>query len=191
MKKRIDDMGHHAGLPYRDIPVFMAALRDRRAVGARALEFTILTVARTVETIGATWGEVNLHTNAWLIPRHRIRAGTEHKVPLGNRAVAIVKEMAAIRFNDFIFAGVHGGLSRRAMVLVLERLGRSDVTVDGFRSTFRAWAAEGTAYSNPVIRRALSRGISNEVKSPRRRQDLFAERARLMNDWTKYCTLGV
>jgi hypothetical protein len=97
--------------------------------------------------------------------------------------------MAAIEFSDFIFAGVRGGLSNRAMQRVLARLGRSDITVFGFRSTFRNWATERTAYSSHVVETALARGISDKVEAPCIQQDLFVKHARLMNDWAKYCTM--
>jgi integrase len=167
----------------------MEALRERDAVAARALEFTILTAARTVDTLGATWREVDLATKTWIIPKERTRADTEHKIPLSDRVVEIVKEMAAIEFSDFIFAGVRGGLSNMAMLRVLARLGCSDLTVSGFRSTFRNWAAERTAYSSHVVEMALARGISDKVEAPYRHRDLFVKRAELMNDWAKYCTM--
>jgi integrase len=165
----------------------MDALRERNAVAARALEFTILAAARTVDTLGATWREVNLTTKTWIIPKERMRADTEHKIPLSDRALEIVNEMAAIEFSDFIFAGVRGGLSNMAMLRVLARLGRSDLTVSGFRSTFRNWATECTAYSNHVVETALAWGISDKVEAPYRQRDLFVKRARLMNDWAAYC----
>jgi integrase len=167
----------------------MEALRGRNAIAARALEFTILTAARTVDALGATWGEVDLTTKIWIIPIERTQADTEHKIPLSNRAVEIVREMAAIEFSDFIFAGVRGGLSDMAMLRVLARLGRSDLTVSGFRSTFRNWAAESTAYSNHVIEMALAHHVSNKVVAPSRQRDLFVKRAKLMNDWAEYCTM--
>ena len=186
--RKKNDVRHHPALPYGEVPAFMEALRERNAVAARALEFTILTAARTVETLGATWSEVNLATKTWIIPKERMEGGTEHKVPLSDRAVEIVNEMAAIEFSDFVFAGVRGGLSNMAMLRVLARLGRSDLTVRGFRSTFRNWAAESTTYSDHVVEMALARGISNKVEAPHRRRDLFAKLTKLMDDWAKYCT---
>jgi len=187
--RRENDVRHHAALPYGEVPAFMDALRERDAVAARALEFTILTAARPVDTLGATWREVNLATKTWIIPKKRTQANLEHKIPLSDRAVEIVREMAAIEFSDFIFAGVGGGLSSMAMLRVLARLGRSDLTVSGFRSTFRNWAAESTAYSNHVIEMALARRVSNEVVAPYSQRDLFVKRAKLMKDWAEYCTM--
>jgi integrase len=187
-RKKVD-VRHRRALPYGEVPAFLEALRERDAVAARTLEFTILTVARTVDTLGATWGEVNLATKTWIIPKERTQADTKHKIPLSDRAVEIVREMAAIEFSDFIFAGVRGGLSNRAMPRVLARLGRSDLTVSGFRSTFRNWAAESTAYSKQVVEMALGNGISDKVKAPYKQRDLFVKRARLMNDWAEYCTM--
>jgi integrase len=186
--RRENDVRHHAALPYGEVPAFMDALRERDAVAARALEFTILTAARPVDTLGATWSEVNLATKTWIIPKKRTQANLEHKIPLSDRAVEIVREMAAIEFSDFIFAGVRGGLSSMAMLRVLARLGRSDLTVSGFRSTFRNWAAESTAYSNHVIEMVLARRVSDEVVAPYSQRDLFVKRAKLMKDWAEYCT---
>jgi integrase len=184
-----NNVRHHPALPYGEVPAFMNALCERDAVAARALEFTILTAARTVDTLGATWKEVNLIAKTWIIPKERMQADIEHKIPLCDRAVEIVNEMAAIEFSDFIFAGVRGGLSNGAMQRVLGRLGHSDITVTGFRTTFRNWAAERTAYSNHVVETALARNIGDKVEAPYRQRDLFVERARLMNDWAKYCTM--
>ena len=184
-----NNVRHHPALPYGEVPAFMNALRERNAVAARALEFTILAAARTVDTLGATWREVNLTTKTWIIPKERMEADIEHRIPLSDRALEIVKEMAAIEFSNFIFAGVRGGLSNRAMQRVLARLGRSDITVFGFRSTFRNWATERTAYSSHVVETALARGISDKVEAPCMQRDLFVKRARLMNDWAKYCTM--
>src|SRR5882672_9332751 len=119
-RRRENDVRHHPALPYAEVPAFMDALRERDAVAARALEFTILTAARTVDTLGATWREVNLATSTWIVPKERTHAETEHKIPLSDCVVEIVREMAAIEFSDFIFAGVRGGLSDRAMLRVLE-----------------------------------------------------------------------
>ncbi len=187
--RKKNNVRHHPALPYGQVPAFMKALRERDAVAARALEFTILTAARTVDTLGATWREVNLVAKTWIIPKERMQADIEHKIPLSDRALEIVKEMAAIEFSDFIFAGVRGGLSNMAMLRVLARLGRSDLTVFGFRSTFRNWAAERTAYPNHVIEMALAHHVSNKVVAPSRQRDLFVKRAKLMNDWAEYCTI--
>jgi integrase len=120
--RRENNVRHHPALPHGEVPAFMEALRGRDAVAARALEFTILTAARTVDTLGATWREVNLATKTWIIPKERTQADPEHKILLSNRAVEIVREMAAIEFSDFIFAGMRGGLSSMAMLRVLARL---------------------------------------------------------------------
>jgi integrase len=190
-QKRRKDVRHRTALPYGEVPAFMEMLRERDAVAARALEFTILTAARTMETLSATWIEVDLATKTWIIPKERMNASSEHKVPLSDRAVEIIKEMAAIEFSDFIFAGVRGGLSNSAMLRVLGRLGRSDLTVYGFRSTFRKWASEATAYPNHLVQMALARGSSDELKAASMRRDLFAEHAKLMDEWGKYCSLRV
>lgn len=126
----------------------MAAVRAQEGTAARALEFVVLTATRTSETIGATWDEVDLAGKTWTIPASRIKAGKEHRVPLSPRAVEILEEMATVRHSAHIFPGgrARKGLSNMALLKLLERMGREDLTVHGFRSTFRDWAAERTNF---------------------------------------------
>ncbi len=180
---------HHPALPYQQLPEFMVALKERDGVAARALEFTILTAARTGETIGARWDEIDLKQRVWSVPSGRIKGGREHRVPLADRAVQLLKELGPESGNKFVFLGsAEGrGLSNMSMAAVLKRIGRDDVTVHGFRSTFRDWAAERTGFANHIVEMALAHVIGNKVEAAYRRGDLFEKRKRLMSDWAKYC----
>lgn len=183
--------GHHAAMPYAEVPAFMAELAGREAVAARALEFTILTAARSGETLGATWAEVDLAAAVWTIPGARMKAGTEHRVPLSPRAVAILKAIQPLNTRDRsdapLFPSTNGGaLSGMAMAMLLRRM-VSAVTVHGFRSAFRDWAAESTAFAHEVCEMALAHVIGNKAEAAYRRGDLFDKRRRLMDDWATYC----
>jgi integrase len=173
---------------------FITALRSRNAIAARALEFTILTAARTGEVIGATWDEIDLDGAAWTIPAARMKAGREHRVPLSGRAVAVLRSMAEFSRGDSVFASDSGRrydhtapLSNMAMAMLLRRMGRTDLTAHGFRSSFRDWAAERTAYPNEVVEMALAHTVGNKVEAAYRRGDLFEKRRRLMDDWATFC----
>jgi integrase len=176
---------HHPALPFVEIHQFMMDLNKREGIAAKALEFTILTAARTGETIGATWSEIDQKT--WTIPKERMKGGREHRVPLSDRAVAILKELPHEEGNPFIFIGPHqDGLSKESMPAVLRRMGRRDITVHGFRSTFRDWASETTAYPRDVCEMALAHVVKG-VEGDYRRGDLLDKRRKLMEDWAKYC----
>jgi integrase len=179
--------GHHRALPYADLPAFVEKLRSRKAMAALALEFTILTAARTGEVIGATWEEIDFAKQVWTVPAHRMKAGREHRIPLSPRALEILETMKPSG-TTFVFAGERGGkLSSMAMAMLLRRM-EIDVTAHGFRSAFRDWAAECTAYANEVCEAALAHTIGNRVEAAYRRGDLFEKRARLMSDWATYCS---
>ena len=181
--------GHHKAMPYGAIPELVGKLREREAIAALALEFTILTAARTGETIGATWAEVDLDKALWTIPAERMKAGKEHRVPLSPRAVEIVKATQALG-SGWLFPATGGGkLSNMAMNMLLRRM-KVDVTVHGFRSGFRDWAAECTGYAHEVAEMALAHAISNQVERAYRRGDLIEKRRRLMDDWANYCSSG-
>jgi integrase len=173
-------------MPYEALPAFVERLRKRDAMGALALEFTILTAGRSGEVIGARWEEVDLDAGVWIIPAERMKAAREHRVPLAPRAVEILETVQPIG-SQHLFPSRHGGrLSNMAMTALMRRMG-VDVTVHGFRSTFRDWAAERTAYTQEVCEMALAHVISNRVEAAYRRGDLFEKRRRLMADWAVYC----
>ena len=180
--------GHHKALPYNMLAAFIAKLRERDAVAAWALEFAILTAVRTGEAIGATWGEVDLAKAIWIIPADRTKTGREHRVPLSPRAVGILEGLKPLGSGStaFLFAGNKGKLSSMAMAMLLRRMD-VDVTVHGFRSTFRDWAAECTGYAHEVCEMALAHAIGNKAEAAYRRGDLFEKRRRLMADWATYC----
>jgi len=187
---RVHKVKHHAALPYAAMPEFLAHLREQEGVAARALEFTILTAARTGETIGATRGEINEADGLWIIAAERMKAGKEHRVPLSRRALTIVGQVvpAASAEQTFVFPGAKRGrpLSNMAMTAVLRRTGRSDLTVHGFRSSFRDWAAERTNFPTEVVEMALAHAVGSKVEAAYRRGDLFEKRQRLMDAWAEF-----
>jgi integrase len=179
---------HHAALPYGEIGAFMAALRQQRGTAARALEFAILTAARTAEVIGARWDEIDLAEKLWTIPAGRMKAGREHRVPLSEPALAIVAELAKDRQGDVLFSGAGGRpLSNMAMLQTLRRMGRGALTVHGFRSTFRDWAAERTNFPAEVAEMALAHAVGDKVEAAYRRGDLFQKRRQIMDAWARFC----
>jgi integrase len=185
---KVRKVTHHAALPYDQIGAFMAALRTREAVAARALEFMILTAARTGEVLGAGWEEINLQGRVWTVPPDRMKAGREHRVPLSWDAVALLKKERGSA-EGLVFPGERRGkpLSNMAMLMVLRRMGRTDLTAHGFRSTFRDWAAECTSFPREVAEAALAHVVGDKVEAAYRRGDLFEKRRRLMDAWATYC----
>jgi integrase len=182
--------GHHKAMPYDAIPAFVKQLRAREAVAALALEFVILTAARSGEVIGATWSEVDLDKAVWSVPAERMKAGKEHRVPLSSRAVEILEQTKRLG-GKHLFPGAQSAsqLSGMAMAILLRRM-KQDVTVHVFRSAFRDWAAECTGYSHEVAEMALAHPISSAVERAYRRGDLFDKRQRLMADWAEHCSGG-
>jgi integrase len=189
---RVRAVAHHAALPYGEMPGFMAAVRAQQGVAARALEFTILTAARTGETLGATWDEINIAQKVWTIPASRMKAGKEHRVPLSTHALAILSEMkrSSIADQEFVFLGAKRGksLSNMAMTMTLRRMDRADLTTHGFRSAFRDWGAESTNFSREVIEMALAHPVGDKVEAAYRRGDLFEKRRPLMEQWDEFCS---
>lgn len=178
--------GHHKALPYDAISAFMEKLRQREAMAALALEFAILTAARTGEVLDATWAEVDLDKAIWTIPASRMKAGREHRVPLSSRAVEILEATEKLG-KDWLFPGEGDNqLSGMAMSMLLRRM-NIDITVHGFRSAFRDWAAECTGYAHEVCEMALAHTIGNKAEAAYRRGDLFEKRRRLMQDWALFC----
>jgi integrase len=182
--------GHHAAMSYADLPAFMTALQARQAAAALALEFAILTAARSGEVLGARWDEFDLDRGVWTVPATRMKAGREHRVPLSRRAIDIVKAMHEANNSDFVFAGQKPGkpLSVWALHMLLRRMRIEDATVHGFRSAFRDWAAECTNFPNEVCEAALAHVIENKAEAAYRRGDLFEKRRKLMDAWAAYCT---
>ena len=189
---KIRRVRHHPALPYADVPSFMAELRTKSGTSARALEFVILSAARTNEALGAIFEEIDTKQAVWTVPAERMKAGREHRVPLPPRAITVVKEMAELRRSEFIFPGFREGrpLSNMAMLELLRDM-RPGITTHGFRSSFRDWAAEETATPSEVVEMALAHAIENKVEAAYRRGDLFDKRRKLMEAWASYCTQDV
>lgn len=188
-RSEVQKVEHHPALPYTAIGGFMVELRKQKGMAATALEFTILAAARTGEVIAARWEEIDLAEKLWNIPAARMKAKKEHRVPLSPRAVAILKELQKAG-GDFVFAGLKPNthLSNMAMLNLLKRMERGDLTVHGFRSTFRDWAAETTNYPHEVAEMALAHTVSDETERAYRRGDLFKKRVGIMRDWAAYCS---
>jgi integrase len=191
-KSKLRRVKHHAALSYAELPDFISELRAQGGVAARALEFAILTAARTGETIGAVWDEFNASDKLWIVPVERMKTEKEHRVPLTARALAILKEAErdGTPTSDYVFAGGKVGkpLSNMAMMELLRRMGRGDITVHGFRSTFRDWAAERTNFPSEVVEMALAHAVGDKVEAAYRRGDLFEKRRRLMAEWAMFCS---
>ncbi len=180
---------HHAALPFTDIGAFMQQLLADDGVASRALEFTILTAARTNEVIQAKWSEFDLDLKTWVVPAERMKSKRAHRVPL---SAAAVSTLEAVRGRDktCVFPGHkrHSHLSNAAMMQVLKRMERTRITVHGFRSTFRDWCAESTNYPAHVAEMALAHALRDKTEAAYRRGDLFEKRTRLMADWARYCS---
>ena len=180
--------GHHKAMPFADVPAFISRLRTMEGMAARALELAILTAARVGEMRGARWNEVDLASKVWTLPAHRMKGGREHRVPLSARAVAIAEEMQQARLSEFVFPGVRLGkpLSYTTLARVLRRM-KIDVTTHGFRSSFRDWAGDSTAFPRDVVEAALAHAIENKTEAAYRRSDALEKRRKLMAAWAAYC----
>ena len=188
---KVRQVEHHAALPYTELPDFLTRLREQEGTSARAMEFAILTAARTGEVIGARWSEIDLAAKTWTIPAERMKARREHRVPLSSRWLAILTEMQAARESDesFVFPGGKPGqpLSNMAFLMLLRRMGRADLTAHGFRATFKTWASERTSFQNEIVEAALAHTIGGKVEQAYRRGDLFEKRRKLMDAWANFC----
>ena len=178
---------HFKALPYNQIGYFMAKLRDADGIGAKALQFTILTAARSGEVRGAKWSEIDLDACLWVVPAERMKAKKEHRKPLSAAAVQVLKSLAKIVGTEHVFPAPRGGMiSDATMGAVLERMGL-DAVPHGFRSTFRDWAAECTNYPSEMAEMALAHLVSDKVEAAYRRGDLYMKRVKMMEDWAKFC----
>jgi integrase len=184
---KVKQVRHHPALDWRDAPAFMAELTKRGGLGARALAFAVLTAARSGEARGMTWGEVDDAGGAWTVPAARMKAGKEHRVPLTAAARSLLGgrgEPAALVFPSPNHPA--RPLSDMTLLAALRRMGRGDLTVHGFRSTFRDWAGETTAHPREVIEAALAHRLQDKAEAAYARGDLFAKRRKLMEDWAAY-----
>jgi integrase len=181
--------GHHAAMLYADVPAFLTRLREREAMAAVALEFLILTAARTGEVLGARWDEIDLAAKLWAVPAVRMKAGREHRVPLSSRALAVLGTLAEAKTSEglFIFPGQKQGkpLSNMALEMQLRRLG-VDVTTHGFRSSFRDWCGDQTSFPRELAEAALAHVVGDRTEAAYRRGDALEKRRKLMDAWAQY-----
>lgn len=184
--------GHHAAMPYEGVSAFLGDLRAREATAAAALEFCILTAARSGEVLGALWSEIDLGKRLWTVPAGRMKAGREHRVPLSGRTVAILERMAKVQTSDFVFPGQKAKkpLSNMALEMMLRRMKIEDATVHGFRSSFRDWAGNESSFPREVVETAMAHVIGDKAEQAYRRGDALDKRRKLMEAWASYCTRG-
>lgn len=184
---KVAKVDHHAALPYIEIGSFMAELKNQIGQGARALEFAILTVARSGEVRGATWTEIDLNAAVWTIPAERMKASKEHRIPLSSAVVQLLENLPRMADSNLLFPSTKGKeLSDMTLTAVLRRMERP-ITAHGFRSTFRDWAGETTAFPREVIEHALAHQLKDKAEAAYARGTLFEKRRRLMADWATYC----
>jgi integrase len=210
-KSKVRKVEHHPALPYEQIGAFMSDLRDRAGIGARALQFTVLTVARSDETISMRWDEIDMAKKLWTVPPERMKGKREHRVPLSEPALAIIREMMPagpeIVGRNFVFNGAKPGgpLSNMVMVKLIRRMngerevvglprwtdpkqGSREVVPHGFRSSFRDWAAERTTFAREIAEAALAHISGDETERAYQRGDLFEKRRKLMTAWAEFCS---
>jgi integrase len=196
--RKVKNVRHFPSLDYAALPEFFARLKDQPGEAARALQFTILTAARTVEVIGLTWREIDLEKREWRVPASRMKARREHRVPLSAGAIALLKENfkrqsnggAEVVADHYVFPSFAPGtpLSNNAMLALLDRMDCGHLTVHGFRSSFRMWCAEATAYPREVAEAALAHVIDDKTEAAYQRSDLFERRRKLMAEWAAFAT---
>jgi integrase len=187
-RAKVRKVVHLAAMPYIEVPSFVAALREQEGIAARALEFAVLTATRTGEVLGAQWTEIDFAARVWIVPGARTKREREHRVPLSKSALAVLGRMAAVRESKYVFAGEREGkpLANRAMLLALRGMGIA-VTVHGFRSSFRDWAAERTNFPREIAEASLAHIIGDETERSYQRGDLLEKRAKLMQAWAEFC----
>jgi integrase len=188
-RSKVRVVEHLAALPYAEIGSFMMALRERDGMAARALELAILTAARTGEVIGARWDEVDLDGKVWTVPAARMKGHREHRVPLSDQALAVLKPLHENGGSKaYIFPGDRkAGLSNMALMMLLRRMGKGDLTAHGFRSTFRDWAGDATTFQREIVEAALAHIIGDKAEQAYRRGDALEKRHRLMEAWGEFC----
>lgn len=187
--------GHHPAMPYKDLPAFFVRLRASKALSALALEFAILTAARTGETLGMEWPEIDFEAKVWTVPGERMKAGKEHRVPLSPRALEIVTDLFDLRSSLYVFPGQGTGkrsnrgrpLSNMSFTMLLRRLELGHFTPHGFRSSFRDWTGDETSFAREVAEAALAHKVGDDTEQAYRRSDALAKRRRLMDAWARFC----
>jgi integrase len=185
-RSKLQPTQHHAALPFDQLPEFMAAVRERETIAAYALEFLISTAARASEVRFATWAEIDREAKTWTVPGNRMKSGKPHRVPLSDRAVEIFDIMKSISSTEYVFPGLAGPLSGMAMRLCTQRI-HPEITVHGFRSSFRDWCAERTNFPREIAEAALAHATSDSTERAYRRGDALEQRRRLMDAWAAFC----
>jgi integrase len=184
---KVKKVDHHAALPWQEIGAFMVELHKRAGMGARALEFAILTAARSGEVRGATWDEIDTGAKLWTVPAERMKAGKAHRVPLSDPALKLLKGLPRMDGSAYVFPAVRGGpLSDMSISAVTRRMG-VDVVPHGFRSTFKDWCRSSTSYPDEVSELALAHVNDDKTRAAYARDELLPKREKLMRDWAKYC----
>ena len=188
-RSKVRKVQHHPALPWRELPAFMTRLDKHDELSYQAMRLTILTACRTSEVLGAHWSEFDFKTQTWIIPASRMKADREHRVPLSPAVQKLLNGLPRIENSPFLFPGVRKAkpISNMAMLMALRRLGRSDLTIHGFRSTFRDWAAENTLFPREICELALAHKIADGAEAAYWRSDLVEKRRALMNAWAEYC----
>ena len=186
---RVMNVQHHPALEVNAIAAFMARLKQQAGMSARALEFAIITAARSGEVRGAIWAELDLSQATWTVPAKRMKSGREHRVPLSKPALRLLRSLPQGGQGELVFPGMRGSLSDMSLTAVLRRM-KVDVTAHGFRSTFRDWASEYTSHSSEVAEMALAHAVGDKVEAAYRRGDLYEKRALLMSDWADFLTIN-
>src|SRR5690606_15983322 len=183
---------HHPALPWRELPAFMAGLTTHDELSYQAMRMTILTACRTSEVLCARWSEFDFETQTWIIPASRMKADKEHRVPLSPAVLKLLYCLPRIDRSPFLFSGARKGkpISNMAMLMALRRLGRSDITMHGFRSTFRDWAAENTLFPREICEMSLAHTVTDDSEGAYWRSDILAKRRALMCAWADYCNNG-
>nr|WP_108051565.1 site-specific integrase [Bosea sp. 124] len=180
--------GHHAAMAYDDVPAFVQSLRERDATAARALEFLILTASRTGEIRGAKWDEIDFDRGVWTVPADRMKAGRVHRVPLVGRSLNIARSLQQSSTSEFVFAGARKGrpLSSHAILMLMRRMQMEQFTPHGFRSSFRDWCGEQTAFPREIAEAALAHVVGDETERAYRRGDALEKRRKIMDAWARF-----
>jgi len=188
-RSKVQRVAHHAAIPWREIGAFMQRLREHSSMSARCLEFLILTACRSGEIRGARWDEIDLDHAVWTIPAERIKGGREHRVPLSAPALAVLRKMAQLGTEGFVFPGLKAAsaLSDVALAKAVDVAGGNGATVHGFRSTFRDWCAEATNCPRELAEAALAHVLKDKTEAAYQRGDQLEKRRRLMADWAAFC----
>jgi integrase len=188
--RKVAPVVHHKAMPYTEVPAFMVELREQQSSAARALEYLIYTAARSGEVLGATWSEIDFDNKMWVVPGNRMKSGREHRQPLSDAALDLLRKLPREAGNPHVFIGdrTGSGLTAMALWLLMERMGKRGIaTVHGFRSAFSDWAHEQTAHSAHTIEISLAHSVGPATERAYRRGPMLAKRVKLMNDWAKYC----